>query len=165
MPVSKYYLKYLDLKLERKNMLLTRQIDFNDGSFPRNICIIESKCKPFKQSIYFGTFRHCCCLVSKSCLNVFDPVDCSPPGSSIHGISQARILNRLPFSSPGYLPDLGFEPTSPMSPALAGGLFTTEPTGKLTDWRRKSDLLSLWQIKSSPIKSFCVSIFLLERKF
>ena len=30
--------------------------------------------------------------VAQSCLTLFDPVDCSPPGSSIHGISQARIL-------------------------------------------------------------------------
>ena len=31
-------------------------------------------------------------LVSKSCLTVWDPMDCSPPGSSVHGISQARTL-------------------------------------------------------------------------
>ena len=70
-------------------------------------------------------------------------MDCSLPGSSIHGISQARILNRLPFPSLEDLPDLGFEPATPVSPALAGGFFTTEPTGKLTDCRQKSDLLSL----------------------
>ena len=29
------------------------------------------------------------------------PMDCSPPGSSVHGISQARILEWLPFSFPG----------------------------------------------------------------
>ena len=33
----------------------------------------------------------------------------------------------MPFPTPGDLPDLGFEPTSP---ALAGGFFTTEPPGK-----------------------------------
>ena len=33
-----------------------------------------------------------CCLVSKSCLTFYDPMDCGPPGSSVHGISQARIL-------------------------------------------------------------------------
>ena len=31
-------------------------------------------------------------LVSKSCLTLFDPEDCSPPDSCVHGISQARIL-------------------------------------------------------------------------
>ena len=32
------------------------------------------------------------CLVTKSCLTLCNPVDYSPPGSSVHGISQARIL-------------------------------------------------------------------------
>ena len=30
--------------------------------------------------------------VAKSCLTLSDPVDCSPPGSSVHGIFQARVL-------------------------------------------------------------------------
>ena len=33
-----------------------------------------------------------CCLVTKLCLTLCDPVDCSPPCSSAHAISQARIL-------------------------------------------------------------------------
>ena len=41
--------------------------------------------------------------------------DCSPPGSPVHGISQARIWSGLPFPSPGDLPHLGIKP---MSPAL-----------------------------------------------
>ena len=32
------------------------------------------------------------CLAAQSCLILCDPMDCSPPGSSIHGILQARIL-------------------------------------------------------------------------
>ena len=38
--------------------------------------------------------------------------------------------NGLPFSSPADLPDPGIKLTSPMSPGLAGGFFTTEPPGK-----------------------------------
>ena len=34
----------------------------------------------------------CCCLVTKLCLTLCDPRACSPPGPSVHGISQARIL-------------------------------------------------------------------------
>ena len=34
----------------------------------------------------------CCCLVTKSCPALCHPVDSTPPGSSAHGISQARIL-------------------------------------------------------------------------
>ena len=33
----------------------------------------------------------CCCLVTKSCPTLCNPMDCSPPGSSAHGIFQARI--------------------------------------------------------------------------
>ena len=35
----------------------------------------------------------------QSCLTLCDPVDCSPPGSSIHGIFPARILERVATSS------------------------------------------------------------------
>ena len=35
---------------------------------------------------------HCCCSVAQSCPTLCEPLDCSPPGSSVHGISQARIL-------------------------------------------------------------------------
>ena len=37
----------------------------------------------------------------------------------------------VPFLFPGDLPDPGIEPMSPVSPALAGGFFTTKPPGKL----------------------------------
>ena len=42
-----------------------------------------------------------------------DSMDCSPPGSSIHGILQQEYWSGLPFPSPGNLPDLGIEPRSP----------------------------------------------------
>ena len=51
------------------------------------------------------------------------PRDCSLPGSSVHGISQARILEWLPFLPPG---DLSDPETVPSSPALTGELFTAE---------------------------------------
>ena len=38
-------------------------------------------------------------LVAQSCLTLCDPVDCSPPGSSAHGIPQARILESVAISS------------------------------------------------------------------
>jgi len=40
----------------------------------------------------------CCCLVTQLCLTLCDPVDCSPPGSSVYGISQARILEWVAIS-------------------------------------------------------------------
>ena len=40
-----------------------------------------------------------CCLVIKSCRTLWDPMDCSPPGSSVHGIFQTRILEWVAISS------------------------------------------------------------------
>ena len=56
-------------------------------------------------------------------------MDCGLPGSSVHGISQSRILEwrRPPFPSPGDLPNPGIELASP---ALADRFFVTEPPGK-----------------------------------
>ena len=55
-------------------------------------------------------------------------MDCSPPGSSVCGILQARILEwvAIPFLQ-GNLPNPGIEPAYP---ALASGFFTTESPGK-----------------------------------
>ena len=65
-----------------------------------------------------------------SCVRLFcNPTHCSQSGSSVHGISQARILSALPFPSPGELLNPGIEP---MSPEL-GGFFITEPPGKLVN--------------------------------
>ena len=41
----------------------------------------------------------CCCLVTQSRPTLCDPMDCSPPGSSAHEISQARILEWVAISS------------------------------------------------------------------
>ena len=59
-------------------------------------------------------------------------MDHRPPGSSIHGIPPAGTLEWL-FPSPGDLPNPGTELTSPVSPALAGGFFTTVLPGKPTE--------------------------------
>ena len=40
----------------------------------------------------------CCCLVTKSCLTLCDPMDCCWPGSPVRGISQARILEWVALS-------------------------------------------------------------------
>ena len=66
----------------------------------------------------------------QSCSALCDSVDCSPPGSSVHRIFQARILEQVAFPPPGDLPDPVIKPMSLASPALAGGFFTTEPPEK-----------------------------------
>ena len=61
-------------------------------------------------------------VVSDSC----NPMDCSLPGSSLHGIYQARILEWVAISS-SRGSDSGIEPASA---ALTRGFFITEPPGK-----------------------------------
>ena len=41
------------------------------------------------------------CLVTKLCLTLYDAMDCSPPGSAVHGTPQARILRQVVISSRG----------------------------------------------------------------
>ena len=60
----------------------------------------------------------CVCVFTQSCLTLCDPIDCRPPGSSVHGIFQATILEQIAISSSRDLPDPGIEPASPVSPAL-----------------------------------------------
>ena len=66
---------------------------------------------------------------SLSCIQRCDPVDCGPPGSSVHGIFQARMLEWDAISFSG-----GSSWTRDwyMSPVLAGRFFTTKPPGKPT---------------------------------
>ena len=66
----------------------------------------------------------CCCLVAQSCLTLGDPVDCSLPGSPVHGIFQARILEWVAISfSRGSSPPKDRTLIS----CLVGGFFTIEP--------------------------------------
>ena len=63
--------------------------------------------------------------VTQSCLTLCNCMDCSPPGSSVLGIFQERILECIAFPPPGHLPDPGIKPVSLASPELAGGFFPT----------------------------------------
>ena len=72
----------------------------------------EALSSPKIRNTYFSG----CVLIRFS--RVRDPMECSPPGSPVHEILQARIPSGLPFSPPE------MEPTSLVSPALAAGFFT-----------------------------------------
>ena len=65
----------------------------------------------------------CCCLVVQSCMTLFDPMDCSPPGSSVHGILQAISSSRW-SSQPRDRTRVS---------CIAGRFFTTEPPRKPND--------------------------------
>ena len=75
------------------------------------------------------------------CPTICDPMDCNPPGSSVHGIFQARILDWVAISFSRDLPNRGIEPGYP---ALQADALPSEPSrpsfnpwvGKIP-WRRK----------------------------
>ena len=52
------------------------------------------------------------CLVAQSYLTLCDPMDCSPPGSSVHCISRQGYCSGLPCPPPGDLPNPGIKPGS-----------------------------------------------------
>ena len=77
-----------------------------------------------------------CVLVIQSCLTLCEPIDCSPPGSSVHRILQAGRLKWVAIS-------FSRESSWPrdwthvfMSPALAGRFFTTSTTWEAPIWGR-----------------------------
>ena len=74
--------------------------------------------------------------LTQSCPTLCDPLDCSPPGSSVDGILQARMLEWAALSSSRGSSHPGVELPSLESRALAGGcfffFFTTGPIGKPT---------------------------------
>ena len=103
------------------------------------------------------------CVHAKSlhlCPALCDPMDRHFLGSSVHEILQARILEWVAFPLPGDLPDPGIEPVSCMSPALAGGFFTTSATWEahiwgsrdiiqcITNYHRFPTCLAIWRPNS-----------------
>ena len=64
------------------------------------------------------------------CLVLCDPMDCSLPGSSVHGISQVRILEWFAISSSRGSSQPRVWTLTPAALALAGRFFTTELPGK-----------------------------------
>ena len=75
--------------------------------------------KNVNQWCQFSRFSH---------VRLCDPVDRSPPGSTVHVILQARILEWAAMQ--GVSPHPATEPESAVAPGIAGGFFTTELTGK-----------------------------------
>ena len=79
-----------------------------------------------RYSIYEDTLKYSESEVAQLCPMLCDPMDCSLPGSSSHGIFQARILEWV-ATSPGDLPNPGIKPGSP---ALQADALPPEPPGK-----------------------------------
>ena len=70
----------------------------------------------------------CCANFLQSCSTLWEAMDCSPPGSSVHGIFQARILEWASDSYSRGSSRPGDPTCISVSPALADGFFTTSAT-------------------------------------
>ena len=70
----------------------------------------------------------CACSVAQSYPALCNPMHCSLPRSSAHGIFQATTLGWVATSYSGDLPNPGIEPMSFVTPALAGRFFTSYPS-------------------------------------
>ena len=71
----------------------------------------------------------------QSCPTLCNPIDCSPPGSPVHGILQAKLLQRvaMPSSRESSRPGV-----KPVSPVLTGKFFTTSATWEAPDLSNES---------------------------
>ena len=83
------------------------------------------------------------CLLAQSCPTLRDLRDYSSPGSSVHGLFQARILEwvAIPFSK-GSSPPRDRTQVS----CIAGRYFTTEPPGKLPEKPKGSGKSDIWPV-------------------
>ena len=90
-------------------------------------------------------------LVAQSCPTLCDPMDYRPPGSSVHGILQARILEWVPIPfSRGSFPRI-----EPGSPALQADSLQSKPPGKT--YQSEKD-------PYPPVSSSCVYMTLTRRE-
>ena len=84
---SRSLLKLMSIELHRTNYFcffcLKRQLGINSI---------------FKSSPSILSYAQVQMLVTKSCWILYNPIDCSPPGSCVHGILQARILEWVAIS-------------------------------------------------------------------
>ena len=70
------------------------------------------------------------CVHAQSCLTLCDPMDYCPLGSSVHRISQVRILKQVVIFFPRRSSGPRDQSETPVSPALADGFFTTAAAAK-----------------------------------
>ena len=83
--------RWLDSDLNSKKQDGWRKSKANTG--------ISLACLPVCLSTYLPAISVCARVLSLSCVWLCDPLDCSPPGSSVRGILQARILEWVAISS------------------------------------------------------------------
>ena len=95
--------------------------------------ITEPLGKPIMILVGFNLEDRCACMRAKllqSCPTLRNPMDCSPPDSSFHGVLQARILEWVAMPSSRGSSQPRDRKCISVSPALTGRFFTTSTTWK-----------------------------------
>ena len=93
------------------------------------------------------------CLVAQSCPTLCIPMDYSLPGSSVHGILQARILERVAICPLGALPNLGIKSRSP---ALQADSVPSEPPRKPSGGKQQSAVIKMRNVYLTQTVLFCI---------
>ena len=92
-----------DVKLLLQTLAHDRKVHSLSSYIPKHPCNIllgekkDPEAKPRAACFLLG--RAVLCVVALSCLTLCNTEDCSPPGSSVHGILQARILEWVAMPS------------------------------------------------------------------
>ena len=88
----------VDGSLVASHMSLRNKTDFNVTLLmvliAGKVDIIWNTCQVLGDALNILFLRVCVCSVSQWCPTLCDLMDCSPPGSSVHGIFQAKIVER-----------------------------------------------------------------------
>ena len=143
-------IKFISYFKSQRSCWVSTSSSFAMRSLPLSKCIWDIVQK-FSKVFYLR-----CCFVAKLYLTLCDPMNCSPPGSSVHRISQARILEwaAISFSRGSSLPRDG----SCLS-CLACRFFTTEAIGKpvlsMGTWIYKNDHF----VYMIAVETFCQNSF------
>ena len=102
-----------------------------------------------KSRLVFCLLHACYAKLPQLCLTLCNPLDCSPPGSSVHGILQARVLECPP---PADLPNLGIKPACLTCPHWQAGSLPLNHLGSplllLLRGSLRSDLLMAMELGS-----------------
>ena len=104
-------------------------------------------------------------LVARSCPTLCNPMNSSPPGSSVHGISQSRIMGWLLFPSPGDLPDPGIKPISlywQVDSLPLSNLESPTWTRESSYWRHKAFKPVIWLLDQSHLRKYLFFFSFLE---
>ena len=117
-------------------------------------------------TFYLSLGHGCACLLSRfrSYLTLWDPMDGSPPGSSVHGILQARILEWVAMSSSRGWSGSGVESRVSYISSIGSGLFTSSATWLMDSFGENTIISLLYSGKlGSFLKTSGSTCFLKEK--